>query len=94
MVEISKLESRAEVEISKLKVEIRRLRQRGYERKYKAKLKAKNQKLKRMIANANQEQAARKVENKKPRTESSQPLARETAASHRTGIRSIITQMD
>ena len=52
----------------KLKVEIRRLKQRGYDRKYKAKLKAKNQKLKRMIANANQEQAARKVENKKPRT--------------------------
>ena len=68
MVEISKLESRAEVEISKLKVEIRRLKQRGYDRKYKAKLKAKNQELKRMIANANQEQAARKVENKKPRT--------------------------
>ena len=43
MVEISKLESRAEVEISKLKVEIRRLRQRGYERKYKAKLKANNE---------------------------------------------------
>ena len=62
----------------KLKVEIRRLKQRGYERKYKAKLKAMNQ----------------MVENKKPRTESSQPLARETAASHRTGIRSIITQMD
>ena len=94
MVEISKLESRAEVEISKLKVEIRRLKQRGYDRKYKAKMKAKNQELKRMIANANQEQAARKVENKRPRTESSQPLARETAASHRTGIRSIITQMD
>ena len=52
----------------KLKVEIRRLKQRGYERKYKAKLKAKNQKLKRMLTNANQEQAARKVENKKPRT--------------------------
>ena len=43
MVENSKLESRAEVEISKLKVEIRRLRQRGYERKYKAKLKANNE---------------------------------------------------
>ena len=86
MVDIAKLESMAEVEISKLKVEIRRLKQRGYERKYKAKLKAKNQKLKRMIANANQEQAARKVENKKPRTESSQPLARETAASRSTGI--------
>ena len=68
MVEISKLESRAEVEISKLKVEIRRLKQRGYERKYRAKLKAKNQKLKRMLTNANQEQAARKVETKKPRT--------------------------
>ena len=78
----------------KLKVEIRRLKQRGYQRKYKAKLKAKNQKLKRMIANANQEQAARKVENKKPRTESSQPVARETAASRSTGIRSIIIQMD
>ena len=138
-------ESMAEVEISKLKVEIRRLKQRGYERKYKAKLKAKNQKLKRMltnanqeqaarkvenkkpttklaelevenkrlkhnaynrkwnaknnrfkrmIANANQEQAARKVENKRPRTESSQPLARETAASRSAGIRSIIIQMN
>ena len=83
MVDISKLESMAEVEISKLKVEIRRLKQRGYERKYKAK----NQMLKRRLTNANQEQAARKVENKRPRTESSQPLARETAASRRTGIR-------
>ena len=46
----------------KLKVEIRRLKQRGYDRKYTAKLKAKNQKLKRMIANANQEQAELKVE--------------------------------
>ena len=78
----------------KLEVEIRRLKQRGYDRKYKAKMKAKNQELKRMIANANQEQAARKVENKRPRTESSQPLARETAASRRTGIRSIIIQVD
>ena len=58
----------AEVEISKLKVEIKRLKQRGYGRKYRAKLKAKKQKLKRMLTNANQEQAARKVENKKPRT--------------------------
>ena len=64
MVDLSKLES----ELAERKVEIRRLKQRGYERKYKAKLKAKNQKLKRMLTNANQEQAARKVENKKPRT--------------------------
>ena len=64
MVEISKLESGAEVEISKLKVEIRRLKQNGYSRKWQAK----NQKLKRRLTNANQEQAARKVENKKPRT--------------------------
>ena len=65
---------------------------------------------KRTLANANQEQAARKVENKKPRTVSyptteevwgqrehagsSQPLARQTAASRRTGIRSIIIQVD
>ena len=90
MVDLSKLES----ELAERKVEIRRLKQRGYERKYKAKLKAKNQKLKRMLTNANQEQAARKVENKRLRTESSQPLARETAASRRTGIRSIIFQMD
>ena len=94
MVEISKLESRAEVEISKLKVEIRRLKHCAHQRKYKAKLKAKNQKLKRMLTNANQEQAARKVENKRPRTESSQPLARETAASRSTGIPVIIFQMD
>ena len=102
----------AEVEISKLKVEIRRLKQRGYSRKYKAK----NQKLKRRLTNANQEQAARKVENKKPRTVSypamtlaevrqvwgqrehagsSQPLARQTAASRRKeGIRSIFIQVD
>ena len=98
MVDLSKLES----ELAERKVEIRRLKQRGYERKYKAKVKAKNQKLKRMLTNANQEQAARKVENKKPRTVSyptteevwgqrehagsSQPLARQTAASRRTGI--------
>jgi len=106
MVDLSKLES----ELAERKVEIRRLKQRGYDRKYKAKLKAKNQKLKRMLTNANQEQAARKVENKKPRTVSyptteevwgqrehagsSQPLARQTAASRRTGIRSIIIQVD
>ena len=109
MVDISKLESMAEVEISKLQVEIRRLQHCAQQRKYRAKLKANNQKLKRMLTNANQEQAARKVENKKPRTVSyptteevwgqrehagsSQPLARETAASHRTGIRSIIIQV-
>ena len=62
----------------------------GYWRKWDAK----NKMFKRMLANANQEQAARKVENKRLRTESSQPLARETAASRRTGIRSIIFQMD
>ena len=100
----------AEVEIRRLKGEIRRLKQRGYERKCKAKLKAKNQKLKRMLTNANQEQAARKVENKKPRTVSyptteevwgqrehagsSQPLARQTAASRRKGIRSITVKVD
>ena len=63
-VEISKLK----VEIRRLKVEIRRLKKRGYQRKYNAKLKAEKQKFKRMLTNANQEQAARKVENKKPRT--------------------------
>ena len=102
MVDLSKLES----ELAERKVEIRRLKQRGYERKYEAK----NQKLKRRLTNANQEQAARKVENKKPRTVSyptteevwgqrehagsSRPLARPTAASRRTGIRSIIIQVD
>ena len=75
---------------AELKVENGRLKQNGYVRKYNAK----KNKLKRMIANASQEQAARKVENKRLRTESSQPLARETAASRRTGIRSIIFQMD
>ena len=64
MDDLAKLESKQ----AELKVENRRLKQRGYERKYKAKVKAKNQKLKRMLTNANQEQAARKVENKKPRT--------------------------
>ena len=39
MVEISKLESRAEVEISKLKVEIRRLKQRGLKAKSDRRLK-------------------------------------------------------
>ena len=49
---------------AELKVENGRLKQNGYSRKWKAK----NKKLKRMLTNANQEQAARKVENKKPRT--------------------------
>ena len=88
MVDLSKLESE-QVEL-KFENEYRRLKKREYDRKAAAKKKE----LKRMLTNANQEQAARKVENKRPRTESSQPLARETAASHRTGIRSIITQMD
>ena len=94
----------------KLKVEIRRLKQRGYERKYKAK----NQKLKRRLTNASQEQAARKLDTKKQRTvdyprktllevwrvlapdrqRRTQPLARQIAASRRTGIRSINIQID
>ena len=76
--------------LAELEVENKRLKHNAYNRKWYAK----NKRFKRMIANANQEQAARKVENKRPRTESSQPLARETAASRRTGIRSIIIQMD
>ena len=76
--------------LAELEVENKRLKNTAYKRKWRAK----NQRFKRMIANANQEQAARKVENKRPRTESSQPLARETAASRRTGIRSIIIQVD
>ena len=88
MVDLSKLESE-QVEL-KFENEYRRLKKREYARKAAAKKKE----LKRMLTNANQEQAARKVENKRPRTESSQPLARETAASHRTGSRSIIIQVD
>ena len=101
MVDLSKLESE-QVEL-KVENEYRRLKKNAYQREYYSKtvdenkrLKqnaynrkwyAKNKRFKRMIANANQEQAARKVENKRPRTESSQPLARETAASRSTGIR-------
>ena len=94
MVEISKLESRAEVEISKLKVEIRRLRQRGYERKYKAKLKANNEYKAKRKAYMREYRRKLKAKGSLGPEGSSQPLARETAASHRTGIRSIITQMD
>ena len=124
MVDLSKLESE-QVEL-KVENEYRRLKKNAYQREYYSKtvdenkrLKqnaynrkwyAKNKRSKRMIANANQEQAARKVENKKPRTVSyptteevwgqrehagsSRPLARPTAASCRTGIRSIIIQVD
>jgi len=96
MVEISKLESRAEVEISKLKVEIRRLKQRGYERKYRAKLKANNEYenwLLKKTAYMREYRRKLKARGSLGPEGSSQPLARETAASHRTGIRSIIIQV-
>ena len=82
MVDLSKLESE-QVEL-KVENEYRRLKKNAYQREYYSKtvdenkrLKqnaynrkwyAKNKRSKRMIANANQEQAARKVENKRPRT--------------------------
>ena len=93
MVEISKLESRAEVEISKLKVEIRRLKQRGYEGKYKAKLKANNEYKAKRKAYMREYRRKLKAKGSLGPEGSSQPLARETAASHRTGIRSIIIQV-
>ena len=84
MVEISKLESRAEVEISKLKVEITRLKQRA--------LKANDRRLKN-IAYMREYRRKLKAKGSLGPEGSSQPLARETAASHRTGIRSIIIQV-
>ena len=50
--------------LAELEVENKRLKHNAYKRKWHAK----NQRLKRMIANTIQEQAARKVENKRPRT--------------------------
>jgi len=90
------------------KNEYRRLKKNAYMREYRGKLKAKNAYLREYLRES--ANTARKVENKKPRTVSyptteevwgqrehagsSQPLARQTAASRRTGIRSIIIQMD
>ena len=90
MVDLAKLES----EQAELKVEIRRLKQRGYERKYKAKLKAKNE-YRRLKKTAYMREYRRKLKARGSLGPegSSQPLARETAASHRTGIRSIIIQV-
>ena len=50
--------------LAELEVENKRLKHNAYNRKWYAK----NKRFKRMIANTIQEQAARKVENKRPRT--------------------------
>ena len=101
---------KAKLKAKNQKNEYRRLKKNAYQREYDRKAAAKKKELKRMLPNANHEQAARKVENKKPRTvsysasgvgsmqrehaRSSQPLARQTAASRRTGIRSITIRVD
>jgi len=59
---------KAKLKAKNQKNEYRRLKKNAYQREYDRKAAAKKKELKGMLTNANQEQAARKVENKKPRT--------------------------